>query len=368
MSDVYWSPGARKWRGTPSPDVRAFHASLPGYAPTHLKEAPDLAQELGVRRVFVKEESERFGLPAFKILGASFAIARALSQRLGFEQTQDFDTLRIRLAASGPIVIMTATDGNHGRAVATVASMLGLPSKVWFPSDITTTAKRGIVEAGAEPVELAAEHSELVRLAAEAAEALGERALLVQDTAWPGYERVPGWIVDGYSTMFRELDGQLLDAGVERLDLVSVPTGVGSLTHAAVRHARAPGSILGHPVALSVEPETASVVKVSLQAGTPTAIHTSPTIMTGLNCGAVSTSAWPSLQDGLDAAVAVGDEDARAAVTDLHALGVDAGPSGAASLAGVRKLLQHPPARAELGRDAVLVLLSTEGQAANPLG
>lgn len=179
----------------------------------------------------------------------------------------------------------------------------------------------------------------------------------MQDTAWDGYTEVPGWIVDGYRTLLEEVDEQLGAAP----DLVVVPTGVGSLAEAVVRHHCRPGA--PHPGVLAVEPDTAACVLASLAAGSPVAVRTGSTVMAGLNCGTVSGSAWPVLRDGCDAAVAVTDADARRAVADLRRLGVSSGPSGAAALAGVRAALADPDRRAALAlpADAAVVLLSTEG-------
>ena len=368
MTAVHWNPAARSWPGAAVPDVRAFHETLPGFEQTRLVELPEIAAELGVGRVLLKEESGRLGLPAFKILGASYGIARALSARLGFpDKSLPIEQLRRRLEAEPePPIVMTATDGNHGLAVARTAAMLGLRSRIWFPASITATAKSAIVSAGAEPVELDLPHSDLVGLAAMAARELGESALLVQDTAWDGYRDVPAWIVDGYSTLFREADAQLAAAGVDTVDLMAVPTGVGSLTLAAVRHARAPGRA-DSPMVLSVEPTAAPVVLESLRRGEPIEIETEHTIMTGLNCGTVSSEAWPVLRDGMDAAIAIEDSQSAQAVRDLERMGVDAGPSGAASLAGVRALIASGAAKGALDERSVLLLLSTEGRAANPL-
>ena len=113
---------AREWRTRPGPDVLGFHESLPGYVPTRLVDVPALADELGVSRVFVKEESSRLGLPAFKVLGASYAISRALSARLGHDDALPLDVLRGRAPATR---LIATTDGNHGRAVAHIARLLG---------------------------------------------------------------------------------------------------------------------------------------------------------------------------------------------------------------------------------------------------
>jgi diaminopropionate ammonia-lyase len=184
--------------------------------------------------------------------------------------------------------------------------------------------------------------------------------LLVQDTAWEGYEDIPRWIVGGYGTLFDEIAAELGDRTVH---LVAVPTGVGSLLQAALQHYRAP-ALQQRPAILAVEPVTASCVTASLAAGRPVRVDTSePTIMAGLNCGSVSTIAWPIIRDGLDAGVAVTDDQAMAAVHRLNELGVPAGPCGGASLAGVREALRDANHRAALTitADSVLVLISTEG-------
>ncbi|WP_067483651.1 pyridoxal-phosphate dependent enzyme [Actinomadura hibisca] len=333
-------PAARTWTCAPAPaEVAAFHANLPGYAPTPLTEVPALAAELGVERVFVKDESARLGLPAFKILGASWGVHQAL-----------------RHAARRPERLVTATDGNHGRAVAALARAHGLPARVFVPSGVHPAARAAIEAEGAEVVETNASYDEAVRRAA------ADPGLLVQDTAWPGYEEVPRWIVEGYSTLFTEIDAQLNAAGAAPAGLVAVPVGVGSLAQAAVTHYRATST--GSTV-LSVEPETAACVLASLTEGRPVTVPDGSTIMAGLNCATPSTLAWPYLRDGLDAAVAVSDDDTARAARDLASHGIPAGPCGAASLAGVRAALTEDR-RADLAPAATVVLLSTEGTTANP--
>lgn len=196
---------------------------------------------------------------------------------------------------------------------------------------------------------------------------MDEHTLLVQDTSWSGYEQVPQWIVDGYDTLLAEVDEQLTDAGAGAPDLVVVPAGVGSLAQAVVSHYRRDGH---RPAVLAAEPDTAASVTSALRAGRIVPVATGDTIMTGLNCGTVSDIAWPALREGLDASVTVTDAGALDAVRDLAAQGVDAGPCGAATLAGARNVMSVPERRAALGLpdDAVVVLLSTEGRAANPKG
>ncbi|MER5781522.1 diaminopropionate ammonia-lyase [Streptomyces mobaraensis] len=360
-------PAARSWTCASGPaEVRRFHAALPGYAPTPLTELPRLAAELGVGRIFVKDESSRLGLPAFKALGAFWAVHRILAERAaeGRDGTGS-------LNGTG-ITLVTATDGNHGRALARAGRDNGLRTRVFVPSGVHPAAVAAIEGEGAEVVRVAGPYDEAVRQAAEAARAAD--AVLVQDTAWPGYERIPGWIVEGYSTLFAEIDEQLAAAGAGAPGLVTVPVGVGSLAQAAVTHYRGrPPAADGRPgpALLAVEPEAAASLLESLTRGEPVTITTGETAMAGLNCGTPSALAWPFLRDGLDAAVAVGEAGAARAMADLDALGVPSGPCGAASLAGLRAALSGPEAVARraalgIGPESTVVLLSTEGREANP--
>jgi diaminopropionate ammonia-lyase len=337
--------------------VRDFHSSLPGYAPTPLTELPSWAARWGVGRVFVKDESSRLGLPAFKALGASWAVHRILAERAA-NGTQ-----------RGPVTLVTATDGNHGRAVARMAHRLGQDAHVFVPQGVHPRAVAAIAAEGAEVTEVPGPYDEAVRRAAGAAAA--PDAVLVQDTAWPGYERIPGWIVEGYSTLCAEIDEQLAAEGVAAgPGLVCVPVGVGSLAQAVVTHYRSLPSGPA-PALLAVEPEAAPCVLESLIRGEPVSVTTGETIMAGLNCGTPSSIAWPHLRGGLDAAVAVTDAASARAAGDLAAAGVPSGPCGAAALAGLRAALTGPGAEERrtalgLGPASVVVLLSTEGTAANP--
>ncbi|MGD8201073.1 diaminopropionate ammonia-lyase [Ornithinimicrobium sp. W1679] len=348
---TFWSsnPSARRWS---LPDAtggaRDFHRTLPGYAPSPLVNLPALAEELGVGRVLVKDESSRLGLPAFKILGASWACRQVLDRTPGAE-------------------LVTATDGNHGRAVARTARELGTTATVFVPAVMPASTAALIEGEGARVVRVDGDYDDAVRAAADHAAATGGE--LVQDTAWEGYEDVPGWIVEGYRTLVEEVDEQL----GRRPDLVAVPVGVGSLAQAVVSHYRQPEPVddqgqarpaAPHPTrVLAVEPATAACLLTSLRAGSPTSVPTAGTVMAGMNCGTVSALAWPVLRDGCDAAVDVTDEQALTASLDLQELGVSSGPCGAATLAGVRAALGDPARRADLDLppDAVVVLLSTEG-------
>lgn len=335
------APGARSWTCAPAPSApAAFHAGLPGYVPTPLHDLPALAAECGVRRVLVKDESARFGLPAFKALGVSYAIHRVLGERTGGSRPE----------------LVAATDGNHGWAVAAFARRLGLRAQVVVPRGADPRAVAAIRAEQAAVTVLDGDYDAAVRRAAEEA---GSRpaAVLVQDTAWPGYTRIPQWIVDGYSTLLVEIDAQLAALDEPAPALVVTPMGVGSLAQAVVTHhrSRRTGAAL-----LGVEADTAACVLASLVAGRPCTVPTGATAMHGLNCGTPSALAWPHLRDGLDAAVAVSDAQSADAARDLAAFGVPAGPCGAASLAAVRAVPDHARARLGLTARSTVVLLSTE--------
>ncbi|MGO0575876.1 diaminopropionate ammonia-lyase [Ornithinimicrobium panacihumi] len=334
--------------------AREFHRHLPGYAATPLVDLPRLAEELGVGRVVAKDESQRLGLGAFKVLGASWAVAQVLARRFG-------TVAELGVLQASPEVartrLVTATDGNHGRAVARMARMVGAGATVFVPAVMTEPAQDAIVGEGADVVRVEGDYDTAVRAAADFVAEDEQGRLLVQDTAWEGCTQVPAWIVEGYRTLLAEVDEQL---GAHPA-LVAVPVGVGSLAEAVLRHYR--GADSGRPSVLSVEPDTAACVLASLRAGALRQVETSGTIMAGLNCGTVSASAWPVLSEACEAAVAVSDDATRQAMADLADGGVPAGPSGAATLAGVRAALSEPGRREALGigPDSTVVLLVTEG-------
>jgi diaminopropionate ammonia-lyase len=368
VSGWYAAPAARSWRAAAVADAapaRDFHAALPGYRPTPLAALPAVAAELGVGRVLVKDESSRLGLPAFKVLGASWATVLVVARHLGPGVPARLDAVRDGVARLPPPRrprLVTATDGNHGRAVAHLGRLLGLPATVFVPDVMTAPVAAAIEAEGADVVRVPGDYDVAVREAAGFAAAPGEPRELVQDTAWDGYTEVPARIVEGYRTLAAEVD----DALGGPPDLVAVPVGVGSLAQAVVGHYRRPGPAR-RPAVLAVEPDTAACLLASLAAGRPVVVPTGRTVMAGLNCGTVSAAAWPVLRAGCDAAVSVPDAAAAAASHELAAAGVSSGPCGAATLAGVRAALTDQGRRDALGLppDATVVLLSTEGAAAS---
>ncbi|HEY6689424.1 MAG TPA: diaminopropionate ammonia-lyase [Rubrobacter sp.] len=336
------NPNAREILDGPYPDrtPMRFHRRLPDYEETPLVDAPKLAGALGVGKVFVKDESSRLGLPAFKVLGASWAVYKALEERLGNEGFGDWEEiweLEERLEPLRPLSLAAATDGNHGRAVARVARLLDLGAKVFVPGDMATARREAIASEGAEVIVVDGTYDEAVERSAGES---GERTLVVSDMSWPGYERMPSWVIEGYSTMLWEIDDELERRNEEGPDLVVVQVGVGAFAAAVARHFRSPG-MSSHPKLVSVEPAIADCLLESVAAGHIVSVpgpHDS--IMSGLNCGRPSLVAWPTVSRGIDLLVAVDDEPAREAMRLAAESGVVSGETGAAGLGGLLELLR----------------------------
>nr|MDQ3294701.1 pyridoxal-phosphate dependent enzyme [Actinomycetota bacterium] len=280
----------------PGPEVLAFHRRLAGYAPTQLVDLPAVAATTGVGRLLVKAEVERFGLPAFKALGASWATYRILCAQLGGEpEWSTWDDLATVVADRlGPLRLVAATDGNHGRAVAHVARNLRLAATILVPDGTAQARIDGIASEDAEVVVVDGTYDDAVAASAALA---SPRDLVVSDTSWPGYEDPPRWVIEGYSTIFAELDDQLgTHGGWAGVDIVIVPLGVGAFGAAAVAHLRAGGEPGDGPMLLGVEPDSAACCLAALEAGHVVEVpgpHRS--IMAGLNCGLASMLAFPTL-------------------------------------------------------------------------
>src|SRR5215213_1121924 len=368
------NPNAREMLDGPYPDRTPlrFHRRLSGYEETPLVDAQKLASALGVGKVFVKDESSRLGLPAFKVLGASWAVYRTLEERLGgdFGRWEEIWELEERLEPLRPLSLVAATDGNHGRAVARVARLLGLGAKIFVPGDMATARREAIASEGAEIIVVDGTYDEAVERSAEEAGACG---LVISDMSWPGYERIPSWVIEGYSTMLWEIDDELERRKEAGPDLVVVQIGVGAFAAAVARHFRGPQSSR-HPMLLGVEPANAACVLRSVEEGRIVSVpgpHDS--IMSGLNCGRPSLVAWPTVSRGIDILIAVDDEPTREAMRLMAASGIVSGETGAAGLGGLLELLcrgsprqqeeQREEVRRALGvnRESRVLLFNTEG-------
>ena len=291
--------------------ARAFHESFPQYSQTPLTKLPNMASYLGVKEVYVKDESYRFGLNAFKVLGGSFAMARYIAKETG----KDVSELPYSVLTSeklreefGQATFFTATDGNHGRGVAWAANRLGQKAVVHMPKGTTQTRLENIAKEGAQVDIQEMNYDDCVRLAAKEADET-PRGVIVQDTAWDGYEEIPAWIMQGYGTMAMEAGEQLKAQGCERPTHIFVQAGVGSLA----------GAVVGYfanlyadnpPTFVVVEAEAAACLYKGAAAGDGDIRIVDgdmQTIMAGLACGEPNTISWDILKNHVKVFIAAPD-------------------------------------------------------------
>ncbi len=354
--------------------AQAFHESFAEYAPTPLVRLRALAADLGLGGVFVKDESKRFGLNAFKVLGGAYAMGRYLAAKLG---TPIESLTREKLCSPevrqklGDITFVTATDGNHGRGVAWTAQQLGQKAVVFMPKGSARARAENIRKTGATCTVTDLNYDDAVRLANQYAEA--HDGVMVQDTAWEGYEDIPRWIMQGYMTLAHEAAQQLREYGVARPTHLFLQAGVGSFAGAVLGYFAAR---LGEetPVTTIVEPRLADCIYGSLKAadGAPHAVtgHM-PTIMAGLACGEPSTVSWNVLRDYATAALACDDCIAANGMRILASphttdAPVVSGESGAVTVGALEYIMKHESMdglREALGLNArsQVLLVSTEG-------
>lgn len=238
---MYINQSARNWTCQTPIDARVlqFHRSLPDYAVTPLTPLNELAKELGVGHVFVKDESSRFGLPAFKILGASWAVYRAVSVEVGLPLTVTREELGKAARAKG-VKLVTCSEGNWGRAVSRMAQYLGIQATIYVPRYMDDATQSKIRSEGAKVVVVKGEYDDTIVASREDSATTG--ALLVMDTSWEGYEEIPGvclsiiatsqltdlipqWVTEGYSTMLMEVDQQVQDATGKPVTLAIASVG-----------------------------------------------------------------------------------------------------------------------------------------------
>jgi diaminopropionate ammonia-lyase len=356
-------------------DMLEFHRSLPGYEPTPLVELPGLAAKLKLGEVFVKDESRRFGVKAFKPLGASYAMYRFLKQQwqarfsealapAGFQD-------KLALEKLGSFTFCAATDGNHGRAVAWTARLLGQKAVIYMPADSVPARVESVRGEGAEVVLVRGTFDLCVERCARDAAKNGWQA--ISDTAYPGYREIPGWILLGYTTIFAELQGLLHGPMKTGVDLVILPAGVGGLAAAgAFFYARQYGA--RRPCLVCVEPVSSDCFLESVRFGKGEPLPTrgrQTSIMAGLNCGVPSPLAWPFLRDAFPFFLAVGDRFAEAAMRqyyhpvkdDQRIVSGESGSSGLAALLALTtsKKLAGVRARLPLGPRSRVLLINTEG-------
>lgn len=351
--------------------ARGFHESLPGYGETALVSLPALAAALGVGGIWVKDESSRFGLGAFKALGGSWCLANCLGERLGVAPGElRFARIADEAARSGlgPLTFVTATDGNHGRGVAWAARIFGQRAVVFMPRGSAPERLENIRAQGAEAAVTDRNYDGTVAMAADWAQAHG--GILVQDTSWPGYEATPARIMEGYTTMAAEAVGQL---GGVRPTHVFLQAGVGAMAGALADFFAA---YYGpdRPVVTIVEPNAANCLFRTARAddGALRSVGGSlSTIMAGLACGVPCSVAWDVLSRRADNFVSIPDRVAAQGMRILASpLGGDrrivSGESGASAFGFAAELLRNgalAPLREQLGLGpgARLLFFSTEG-------
>jgi len=346
--------------------VERFLSHREDYSPTPLCALPALAAELGIGAIFVKDEGFRLGLGSFKALGGSYAVVRlaleAAALRLG--RAVDIDELHrpeVRAVAER-MTFGCATDGNHGRAVAAGAQLVGARAAIFVHARVSAARIAAIARYGAEVITVEGTYDDTV---AEAARVCAERGwTVVSDTSWPGYERIPGLVMQGYTAIAREA----LRALPRPPSHVFVQAGVGGVAAALAAHLAV---ALGNerPTFVVVEPARAACLLESARAGRPVKIaHGEPTVMAMLECYEPSHVAWRILSRTADAFMTVEDADAVMVMNRLaHPLGDDppivAGESGGAGLAGLIRVAKDPVWRARigLGADASALVVNTEG-------
>ena len=331
---------------------REWHRTLPGYAPTPLIRRPALARSLGIADLYVKYEGARFGLKAFKGLGGSWALHRLLEMRPG-----SFDT------------VSTASEGNHGRAVAWAARLMKVPCQIFLPAHVAPERIANIRGEGANVIFVEGSYEDAVRECDRVSRERGWQ--IISDVGYEGYLEIPPLVVEGYRTLFEESDDQIVQAGWPAPDTVLIPGGVGGILHAGVDHFRA--KALG-PRVVGVEPAEGACLTESLLApgGEPVvAAGNRNTTMACLNCAEVSLPSWPAIRRGVDAILAIDDAYAEEGVRQLARPTegdppIEAGNSGAATTGGLVAILRDPRCRGlkdhlALGPSSIVLVICTEG-------
>ncbi|MEG0136254.1 MAG: diaminopropionate ammonia-lyase [Cetobacterium sp.] len=357
--------------------AKEFHESFPQYSSTPLTELKNLANLLEVNTIFVKDESYRFGLNAFKVLGGSFAMAKFLAERL----EEDISNLPYERLISedikkklGEVTFYTATDGNHGRGVAWTANKLKQKSVVYMPFGSSITRLNNIKAEGAEASITDMNYDDAVRLAAVNAEKTN--GIIIQDTAWNNYEKIPSWIMQGYGTMVLESIEQLRSKGIDKPTHIFIQAGVGSLA-GAVQGVFS--TIYGKdcPKVVVVESNLADCLYKSALAkdGIPRFVGGSmQTIMAGLACGEPNTIGWEILKNHSTAFVSCPD---WIAANGMRILGnplsgdskIISGESGAVTLGLFEAIMKNEKMKSlkiflELDNNSKVLFFSTEGDTA----
>ena len=351
----------------------SFHKSFPQYAETPLAALPNLASFLGLKGIYVKDESHRFDLNSFKVLGGSYAIAKYIAKKLGQKINElDYNTMVSAETKQklGDITFYTATDGNHGRGVAWAANKLRQKSVVFMPAGSSQIRLQNILKEGSDASITEFNYDDAVRLANKRA-LEDPNGVVVQDTAWEGYEEIPGWIMQGYGTMALEARLQLMSAGIERPTHIFVQAGVGSLAGAVVGYFA--NLFPANPPLMTVlEASAADCLYLSCREGRLVEKKGDlSTIMAGLSCGEANTISWEILKNHARFFVSAPEWLASRGMRLLAAplkgdSKVVSGESGAVTAGLLYTLLRNSEysdfcEALGLNADSVVLLFSTEG-------
>lgn len=352
-----------------------FHQSFPQYDVTPLVRLSHMAEYLGLKNIYTKDESYRFGLNAFKVLGGSYAIGRYIAKQTGKEISEiPYSVLTSEglKKSFGHATFFTATDGNHGRGIAWAANKLGQKCMVHMPKGTTQTRFNNIAAEHAKVTIEDVNYDECVRIAAAEADAC-ENGVLVQDTAWEGYEEIPTWIMQGYGTLALEADSQMHEDGCKRPTHVFVQAGVGCLA----------GAVVGYfankykenpPIMVVTEAASADCLYRSAKAKTGERINVTGdmyTIMAGLACGEANTISWDILRNHAEAFCSCPDSCSADGTRMYYSpLGNDtrviSGESGSVTLGLLAEIMTNPDYRdlktvLRLDENSEVLLISTEG-------
>lgn len=347
-------------------EVERFLTFRDNHAPTPLVALPGMAQHLGVASIQIKEEGQRLGLGSFKALGGSYAVIRLVLEAAGAELGRDVDVADLTTpdvqAVAARMTFACATDGNHGRSVAMGAQLVGAASVIFVHAGVSDERIAAIARYGARMVRVAGSYDESVR---EAARVSGEQGwTIVSDTTWPGYERIPGLVMQGYMALLREALREMAQPPTH----VFVQAGVGGIAATVAGHL---ALVYGEerPTFVVVDPARAACIVESARAGQPVvAPEGEPTVMAMLECYEPSLVAWRILARAADAFMTVDEDDAINAMRALAAPVVGdpaivAGESGGVGFAALRKAVASPEIAAALGLGAGsrILLVNTEG-------
>jgi len=355
--------------------IRDFHKSFPQYDVTPLVSLDNLAKELNTGGIYVKDESYRFGLNSFKALGCTFAIASYIAERLNIPVWElNYKTLPEAAAKLGEFTFFAATDGNHGRAVAWAARELGQKAVIYMNKGCPEVRLEHIKKEGAEAAISDLNYDDTIRYVTELA-AKTPNSEIVQDTAWEGYEDIPGWIMQGYAVMVLEAFEQL-KALDEKPTHMLIQAGVGAFAGAAQGYV---SNLYGsdksnEPITFVVEPKAADCYYRSAEKGDGSAENVGgemKTIMAGLACGEPSKISWDIMKNNSDYFVTIEDRHAANAMRVLGAplqgdKRIISGESGASAMGFLLELLSNDSLKelrekANITKNSKFLLFSTEG-------